>query len=74
VAKEVKNVSAFFTVRDEPYHVQLVSHEYDYARCALQTFRYQERRHLRATLHLDMRFEPLANPPFSANGLPVLCL
>jgi type I restriction enzyme M protein len=28
---------------------QLVSHEYDYARCALQAFRYQERRHLRAT-------------------------
>jgi hypothetical protein len=34
---------------DEPYHVQLVSHEHDYARCALQAFRYQERRHLRAT-------------------------
>jgi hypothetical protein len=47
VAKEVKNVSAFM-VRRWTY-LQLVSHEYDYARCALQAFRYQERRHLRAT-------------------------
>jgi type I restriction enzyme M protein len=45
VAK-VKNVSAL--VRDEPTPL-LVSHEHDYARCALQAFRYQERRHLRAT-------------------------
>jgi type I restriction enzyme M protein len=44
----------------------------DYARCALQAFRYQERRHLRATA-TDMRFEAIvANPPFRLIGLPVL--
>jgi type I restriction enzyme M protein len=66
VAKEVKT-SVLLRSGDEPYHVQLVSHEHDYARCALQAFRYQERRHLRATINLDMRFEAIVANPFSAN-------
>jgi type I restriction enzyme M protein len=66
VAKEVKT-SVLLRSGDEPYHVQLVSHEHDYARCALQAFRYQERRHLRATAKIDMRFEAIVANPFSAN-------
>jgi type I restriction enzyme M protein len=72
VAKEVKNVSAFLRSGDEP--LQLVSHEYDYARCAL-LFDIKNEDTLERPLHLDMRFEAIvANPPFRLIGLPVLCL
>jgi type I restriction-modification system DNA methylase subunit len=36
VAKEVKEVTSFFTDRKVTQHLQLVPHEHDYARCALQ--------------------------------------